>query len=113
MANMRSSSRTSSSSPAAALLRWGALTSAPRCMACGGTRREECRLCTRFSVHGRPNSWPMKLAQLAKKLQQRMVSVSASGQKAVTGDDCCSAAAVEAGSRRDGREVREGVGRGE
>ncbi|KAB8095596.1 hypothetical protein EE612_023722, partial [Oryza sativa] len=47
MANMRSSSRTSSSSPAAALLRWGALTSAPRCMACGGTRREECRLCTR------------------------------------------------------------------
>ncbi|EEC83442.1 hypothetical protein OsI_28922 [Oryza sativa Indica Group] len=87
MANMRSSSRTSSSSPAAALLR--------------------------FSVHGRPNSWPMKLAQLAKKLQQRMVSVSASGQKAVTADDCCSAAAVEAGSRRDVREVREGVGRGE
>uniref|UniRef100_A0A0E0F239 Uncharacterized protein n=1 Tax=Oryza meridionalis TaxID=40149 RepID=A0A0E0F239_9ORYZ len=27
----------------------GAPTSAPRCTACGGTRREECRLCTRWS----------------------------------------------------------------
>uniref|UniRef100_A0A0E0EUJ5 Auxin-responsive protein n=1 Tax=Oryza meridionalis TaxID=40149 RepID=A0A0E0EUJ5_9ORYZ len=33
-----------------------------------------------------------KLAQLAKKLQQRMVSAGGSGQKAVTADDCCSTA---------------------
>uniref|UniRef100_A0A0E0KPS3 Uncharacterized protein n=1 Tax=Oryza punctata TaxID=4537 RepID=A0A0E0KPS3_ORYPU len=47
MANRSSSTRTSSSP--AALLRWGAPAPAPRCATCGGTGREECRLCTRWS----------------------------------------------------------------
>ncbi|XP_006660933.2 auxin-responsive protein SAUR36-like [Oryza brachyantha] len=37
---------------------------------------------------------PKKLAQLAKKLQQRMVSAGGSRQNAVTGDDCCSTASL-------------------
>ncbi|XP_052152568.1 uncharacterized protein LOC127770819 [Oryza glaberrima] len=51
MANRSSNSSSSSgrtSSPAA-LLRWGAPAPAPRCAACGGTGREECRLCARWS----------------------------------------------------------------
>ncbi|XP_040379440.1 uncharacterized protein LOC121054253 [Oryza brachyantha] len=43
---LTSGSGSMSSSSAAAALRW---TAPPPCAACGGTGREECRLCTRWS----------------------------------------------------------------